>query len=242
MGNGRSLAPAAHLFLAGSRPLAGLVSRESVVVGTGIQVVGVTPALGVGGGVGKRDGGDIAGAGVAPGTAVGQGGDLTLLFPVERWRVDFEANPGHQFSIAAVGRTVTVVGTTGRRCGQAAGVGGDFPPHGLFPPPFLLRKLKNAVDADPSDPGFPLRQPALLGGDKAAENAAFPRIDGIIPFIAVFASLPGFGLGKGIGLVNAAIQGLAPVFGQGFQDGGFPVLMGKGLPVGAVPGDGAGLG
>ena len=110
------------------------------------------------------------------------------------------------------------------------------------PPPFLPRKLKNAVDADPGNAGFPLGQPALLRRDKAPENAAFPGIDGIVPLVAVFPRLPGFGLAKGIGLVNAAVEGLAPVFGQGFQDGGRPILVGKGLPVGTVPGDGPGLG
>ena len=112
----------------------------------------------------------------------------------------------------------------------------------LSPPPLLLRKLKDAVDADPGNAGFPLGQPTLLGGDKAAELAAFPEIDGVIPLVAVFAGLPSFGLGKGVGLVDAAVEGLAAVFGQGFQDGGRAVGMGKGLPVGTVPGDGTGLG
>ena len=114
---------------------------------------------------------------------------------------------------------------------------------GRLAPPFLFLpgKLKDAVDADAGDAGFPLGQPALLGGDKAAENAAFPEINGVIPLVAVFAGLPSFGLGKGIGLVDAAVEGLAPVFGQGFQDGGSAILVGKGLPIGAVPGDGTGL-
>ena len=106
---------------------------------------------------------------------------------------------------------------------------------------FLPGKFKNAVNADPGNARFPVGQPALLRRDKAAENAAFPGIDGIVPFIAVFAGRPGFSLGKGIGLVNAAIEGFAPVFGQGFQDGRSPVVMGKGLPVGTVPGDGPAL-
>ena len=117
----------------------------------------------------------------------------------------------------------------------------DNPLDPLSPPPFLFRKLKDAVNADPGNPGFPVGQPALLGGDKAAENAAFPGIDGIVPFIAVFAGRPGFGFGKGIGLVKAAVEGLAPVFGQGFQNGDSPVGVGKGLPIGTVPGDGPGL-
>ena len=112
----------------------------------------------------------------------------------------------------------------------------------LNPPPFLLRKLKNAVNADPGNAGFPVGQPALLRCDKAAENAAFPGIDGVIPLVAVFAGGPGFGLAKGVGLVDAAVEGLAPVFGQGFQDGGRAVGVGKGLPIGTVPGDRTGLG
>ena len=109
------------------------------------------------------------------------------------------------------------------------------------PPPLLPGKLKNAVDADPGNAGFPLRQPALLGGDKAAELAAFPEIDGVVPLVAVFPGLPGFGLAESVRLVDAAIEGLAPVFGQGFQDGSSPVGVGKGLPIGTVPGDGTGL-
>ena len=110
------------------------------------------------------------------------------------------------------------------------------------PPPFLPGKLKNAVNADPGNAGFPLRQPALLGGDETPELAAFSVIDGVVPLVAVFPGSPGLRLGKGIGLVDAAVKGLAPVLGQGFQDGRSPVVMGKGLPVGAVPGDGTGLG
>ena len=110
------------------------------------------------------------------------------------------------------------------------------------PSPLLPRKLKDAVNADPGNAGFSVGQPALLGGDKAAELTAFPEIDGVIPLVAIFAGGPGFGFGKGIGLVNPAVEGLAAIFGQGFQDGRSPVGMGKGLPIGTVPGDGPGLG
>ncbi len=109
------------------------------------------------------------------------------------------------------------------------------------PPPLFPGKLKDAVNADSGNAGFSLGQPTLLGSDETAENAAFPGIDGIVPLVAVFAGLPGFGFAKGVGLVDAAVEGLAPVFGQGFQDGGSPVGVGKGLPVGTVPGDGTGL-
>ena len=110
------------------------------------------------------------------------------------------------------------------------------------PPPLLPRKLKDAVNADPGNAGFPVGQPALLGGYETPELAAFPEIDGVIPFVAVFAGGPGFGLAESVGLVDAAIEGLAPVLRQGFQNGGRPVGVGKGLPVGTVPGDGPGLG
>ena len=133
------------------------------------------------------------------------------------------------------------MGVTGSPGDGRDGFGYLEPLDPLSAPPFLLRKLKNAVNADAGNPGFPVGQPALLGGDKAAENAAFPGIDGVIPFIAVLAGFPGFGLGKGIGLVNAAVEGLAPIFGQGFQDGGSPVGVGKGLPIRTVPGDRPGL-
>ena len=101
---------------------------------------------------------------------------------------------------------------------------------------FLPGKLKNGGDGLAGNPRFPLGQPALLGGDKAAKRAAFPPIDRVIPLVAVFPGGPGFGFGKGIGLVKAAVEGFAPVFGQGFQNGGVAVGMGKGLPVGTVPG------
>ena len=105
---------------------------------------------------------------------------------------------------------------------------------------FLPGKLKNAVDADAGDAGFPVGQVSLLGGDETAENAAFPGIDGIIPFVAVFAGRPSFRLAESVGLVDAAVEGLAPVFGQGFQDGGRAIRVGKGLPIGTVPRDGPG--
>ena len=158
--------------------------------------------------------------------------------------------PGDSFRCALNGRSTH---EAHRRTEQVAGVRGGIvaglfngavgltakvnPLDPLSPPPLLPGELKNAIPAYSGDAGFPLGQPALLGGDKAAENAAFPRINGIIPFIAVFAGLPGFGFAESVGLVDAAVEGFAPVFGQGFQDGGSPVGVGKGLPVGAVPGD-----
>ena len=129
---------------------------------------------------------------------------------------------------------------TGIGIRRAAANSNPFNP--LNPPLFLPRELKDAVDADPGNAGFSVGQPTLLGSDKAAEIAALSEIDGIIPFIAVFAGGPGFGLGKGIGLVNAAVEGFAAIFGQGFQNGGRAVGVGKGLPIGTVPGDGTGLG
>ncbi len=122
----------------------------------------------------------------------------------------------------------------------AAADSNPFNPLGA--PPFLPGKLKDAVNAYPGNAGFPLGQPALLRRDKAAELAAFPEIDGVIPLVAVFPGRPGFRFAESVGLVDAAVKGLAAVFGQGFQDGGSPVGVGKGLPIGAVPGDGPGLG
>jgi len=124
---------------------------------------------------------------------------------------------------------------------RAKPLGRDANPLGALIAPFLPRKLKDAVDADPGNAGFSVGQPTLLSGDETPELTAFPEIDGVVPFIAVFPGFPGFGLGKGVGLVNAAVEGFAPVFGQGFQDGRGAVVMGKGLPVGAVPGDAPGL-
>ena len=111
----------------------------------------------------------------------------------------------------------------------------------LNPPPFLLRKLKNGGSGLAGNARFPLRQPTLLRRDKAAKLAAFPEIDGVIPLVAVFAGGPGFRLAKGVGLVKAAVKSLAPVLGQGLQNSRSPVGMGKGLPVGTVPGDRSGL-
>ena len=107
----------------------------------------------------------------------------------------------------------------------------------LNPPLFLPGKLKNAVDADPGNAGLALGQPALLGGDKAAELAALAEIDGVIPLVTVFAGGPGFSFGESVGLVDAAVKGLAPVFGQGLEDGRSAVGVGKDLPVGTIPGD-----
>ena len=174
---------------------------------------------------------------------VGSTKGVELIVPGTVFRAIFPGSGRHSAhsraeQVAGVGGGV-VAGLFNGNVGLTADVNPLDP---LNPPLFLSRKLKDAVDADPGNAGFPLSQPALLGGDKAAENAAFPGIDGIVPFIAVFAGGPGFGFGKGIGLVNAAVKGFAPVFGQGFQDGRSPVGVGKGLPVGTVPGDGPGLG
>ena len=145
-------------------------------------------------------------------------------------RAKVGANQGAGLAILPRIRIRTII-----RRPRAAADGNPLDP--LSPPPFLFRKFKDAVNADPGNAGFSLGQPALLGGDKAAELAAFPEIDGVIPLVAVFAGRPGFRLAKGIGLVDAAVEGLAPIFGQGFQDGGGAILVGKGLPVGAVPRD-----
>ena len=150
-------------------------------------------------------------------------------------RAKVGANQGAGLAILTRIRIRAII--RGRR---AAADGNPLDP--LSPPLLLPGKLKNAVDADPGNPRFPLGQPALLRSQKAAELAAFSEIDGVIPFIAVFAGLPGFGFAESVGLVNAAVEGFAPVFGQGFQDGGRAVVMGKDLPIGTVPGDGPGLG
>ena len=114
-------------------------------------------------------------------------------------------------------------------------VAADGEPLGTPNPPLLLRKLKNSGFGLAGNARFPLGQPALLSRDKAAELAAFAEIDGVVPFVMVAAGGPGFRLAKGIGLVNAAVKGLAPVLRQGFQDSRSPVVMGKGLPIGTVP-------
>ena len=152
-------------------------------------------------------------------------------------------SPGIDNQIAG-GDPVRIAGQAGisqgtGRIGFAVAQGGL----GRLAPPFLLfpRKLKDAVNADPGNTGLAVGQPALLGSDETAELAPFPEINGVIPLVAVFAGFPGFGLAESVGLVDATIEGFAPVFGQGFQDGGVAILVGKGLPVGAVPGDGTGL-
>ena len=150
-------------------------------------------------------------------------------------RAKVGANQGAGLAILTRIRIRTII--RGRR---AAADGNPLDPLGA--PPFLFGKLKDAVNADPGNAGFPLGQPALLRRDKAAELAPFAEIDGVVPFIAVAAGCPGFGLAKGVGLVDAAVKGFAPVFGQGLEDGGSPILVGKGLPVGTVPGDRPGLG
>ena len=159
------------------------------------------------------------------GTRSGKGGSRRICGDVAPIR----ANQAE--SLPAAGDGVNVVG------GSA-----DLESFNPLNPPLFPGKLKDAVDADPGNAGFPVGQITLLGGDETAELAAFPEIDGVIPFVAVFAGGPGFGLAESVGLVDAAVKGLAAVFGQGFQNGGRAVVMGKGLPVGTVPGDGPGLG
>ena len=196
-----------------------------------------------GGVVVNGDNGGVNGAGIAAPPALGPSLSLSQGRPVVPAgglaAVELAAGQGlgvsfvsgrSNIGLRADGAANQAVG----RCGQPEAF--DTRPPFLF----LPGKLKNAVDADPGNAGFPVGQPTLLGGDKAAENAAFPGIDGIIPLVAVFAGGPGFGLGKGVGLVNAAVEGFAAIFGQGFQDGGGAVGMGKGLPIGAVPGDSTG--
>ena len=149
-------------------------------------------------------------------------------------RAKVGANQGAGLAILTRIRIRTII-----RRPRAAADGNPLDP--LNPPLFLPGKLKNAVNADPGNAGFPIGQPTLLRRDKAAENAAFPEIDGVIPLVAVFAGRPGFGLGKGVRLVDAAVKGFAPIFGQGFQNCGGAILVGKGLPVGTVPRDAPGL-
>ena len=261
MPQARCLPPgAADRFLAGGAPPDKLVRLAAVAVSAGVAEVGVAPALlglVVGGArqVVCRQGAEskFGDTGVAPGAAVSQGYRFCQLRPVGRLfrRVTLAriariypvpvgipyAIPGKTFTPAGEG----IMGAIGSPGDGRGGFGYLEPLDPLGAPPFLLRKLKNAVNADAGNAGFALGQPALLGGDKAAENAAFPGIDGVIPLVAVFAGGPGFGLAKSVGLVNAAVEGLAAVFGQGFQDGDSPVGVGKGLPVGAVPGDRPGL-
>ena len=197
-----------------------------------------------GGVVVNGDNGGVDGTGIAAPPALGPGLSLNQGRPVV---------PAGGFAAielaAGQGLGVSFVSGRGNVClwadgpaDQAVGRCGKPEAFDARPPfPFLPGKFKNAVDAYPSNPGFPLGQPALLGGDKAAENAPFSGIDGIVPLVAVFPGLPSFGFAKGVGLVNAAIEGFAAIFGQGFQDGGSAILMGKGLPIGAVPGDGPAL-
>ena len=108
-------------------------------------------------------------------------------------------------------------------------------------PPLFLRKLKDDGDGLAGNARFPLGQPTLLRRDKAAKGAAFPEIDGVIPLVAVFPGGPGFRLAESVRLVKAAVESLAPVLRQGFENGDIPVGMGKGLPVATVPGDRPGL-
>ena len=221
--------------MAGSRPLAGLVSLEQPFSSQRVAIRGVGPIYGVG-----YDSGSVDGAVIAQGTAVRPGFGVGPPVPVKAGRVVEKCRPRPGLSDAG-GNSSNRYGGTYRRISKAVGGGRNchlLDYHRLVAAAFLFlpRKLKDAVDADAGNAGFPLGQPALLGGDKAPELAAFPEIDGVIPFIAVFAGGPGFGLAESIGLVNAAVKGFAPVFGQGFQDGGRPVGVGKGLPVGTVPG------
>ena len=70
------------------------------------------------------------------------------------------------------------------------GVRADGEPLDPPPAPLLLGELKNSGGGLADNPRFPIGQPALLGGDKAAELAAFAEIDGVVPLVAVFAGFP----------------------------------------------------
>ena len=121
-------------------------------------------------------------------------------------RAKVGANQGTGLAILTCIRIRTII-----RRPRAAADGNPLDP--LSPPPFLFRKFKDAVNADAGDARFPVGQPALLRRDETAELAAFSEINGVIPLIAVLAGRPGFSFGKGVGLVDAAVEGLAPVFG-----------------------------
>ena len=243
IGHYRGLAAAAFRFLAGGGPLAvfaGLVADIAAV-----RDRSVTPILAA------TEGGNADGPVVTLRDAVSLSGGLSRGLPGCRslgrsptgGRIGGKGTPRigrGRYCCPRAGTRRAVIGK-----GRALGRGGNrhlLDYHRLIAAAFLFLpgKLKDAVDADPGNARFPLGQPALLSGDKAAENAAFPGIDGIVPLVAVLAGGPGFRLAESVGLVNAAVEGLAPVLRQGFQDGGFPVLVGKDLPVGTVPGDGAG--
>ena len=153
--------------------------------------------------------------------------------------------PARQDDAGVGGVAVDTIAYNGGRPGATAGryiaIDGVISSLGAPPPPFLLGKLKDDGDGLAGNTRFALGQPALLGGDKAAKLAAFPPINGIIPLVAVFAGGPSFRLAESVRLVKAAVEGLAPVLGQGFQNGGRAVGVGKGLPIGTVPRDGTGL-
>ena len=182
------------------------------------------------------------------GVALGQGRPVNVRMPIRvvvRARgvcVDRGRSKTAHAGAALPGREIPAGFV--RPAGAYPGAAGNGEPLILNPPPppLLLRKLKNYGYRLAGNARLPLRQPALLRRDKAAERAVFPPIDRVIPLVAVFAGLPSFRLAKGVRLVNAAVKGLAPVLRQGFQDGGSPVGVGKGSPVGTVPRNGTGVG
>ena len=227
--------------------------------GAAIHIAGAPGAANLGGSGGQQ---------FLPSGQAGRRGAIRIARPRNKVRLPVE-RPAHTIREGSAYRKLAGIhlgkgGSRPRTCGDDAPIGanqaahlpaardfvhrellgiiGDVEPLDPLNPPLLPRELKDAVDADPGNAGFSVGQPALLGGDKAAELTAFPEIDGVIPLVAIFAGGPGFRLAESVGLVNAAVEGLAPVLSQGFQDGGGAVVMGKGLPVGTVPGDGPGLG
>ncbi len=159
---------------------------------------------------------------------------------------------------AIVGAEQVAERSVGRNTGTSTpiraiiGIGGaaaDPEADGFLAAAGFLGELKNEFAADAGNAGFAVSEVALLGGEEAAEVALLAEIDGVVAFVAVAAGKPGFGLGLGVGLVDGAVDGLAAVGGEGFEDhrdaGVIGVGNGRGLlPVGAVPGDGsaAGLG
>ena len=234
------LTPPPFRLFTDAGPAAGFAGLV-LIIRPAILVRGVTPKLAAGG--------NLNGAIVTPGGAVSGSFGFGPGLPVvgrrdgSPGRTGVKGSPGidHGLGIDGIG----VAQGTVRRHELGGGVGRNYQPidYHRFPTAFLffLGKLKNNGYRLPGNARLAIGQPSLLRGDKAAERAAFPPIDRIIPLVAILAGGPGFRLAESVRLVDAAVEGLAPVLSQGFQNGGGTVGVGKGLPVGAVPRDGTGL-
>ena len=180
--------------------------------GGGVGSPAVALVLAESGGFALEVGGEyIIGAGGA-GVSVLADGGIKLRLPDRKTLAEPGAGKGALSALVIVG----AAGIAFAGLDEAGGVGGEVAADGyFFAAAGFLGELKDALAGDAGYAGFAVGEVAFLGGQKAAEAAVLAVIDGVVAFVAVFAGLPGFGFGEGVGLVDGAVEGFAAVGGEG---------------------------